>query len=235
MASPFDRSPDMDYFQSIEQAFIRLRGTPFQMSPDDYDVAGDWRRQEIPAEVVAEVLVKVVWEHESKGNDVPLRLAYYRPAVLATWKERRRLAAPGDTLDVPDFDLPGRLAALAAALTKGQASVSTLDLHADADAVQALVARAPDVEAIEEALALLDRELLDRAAGSLDDAGRRELDEQLDQSLAQLAARLPGGASQTARQRLIDELVRRRFDLPVLSLFSLDALADIAGERSSVG
>ena len=224
MVSHFDTSPDQEYFQAVEQAFIALRGTPFEMSPDDYGVARQWRRDGVPVELVAEVLADAIRRLEAQDAEVPLRLAYYRRQVGAAWKERRRLQAPGDALDLPGLDITGRLDALARALP------GAVWTQGAPDRVRALVEQASDAESIEDALSALDRELLAAAAESLDADGRRELDDQLTLALDRLAARLPGGASPAARSRLRDELLRRHFDLPVLSLFSLQAAA---GERPS--
>jgi len=98
----------------------------------------------------------------------------------------------------------------------------------------ALPARLPDREqwatriralegesaAVERQLAELDRELLDRLVDVLSADEKAELDRELDARVAVLAQRLPREEVEPARQGLARQLLRRRWELPVLSLFS---------------
>jgi hypothetical protein len=74
--------------------------------------------------------------------------------------------------------------------------------------------------AVEERLMALDEEALDRAEDLLDEAAAAALDEDLSGALARLRTRLPAVELEAARQRLRRDLLRRRFALPLLSLFS---------------
>ncbi len=63
--SPFE------FFKEIERHFIRARGTPLLLSPDDYRVAKGWFEAGIPLEIVIEVLYEFFTENKKFA---PLRV-----------------------------------------------------------------------------------------------------------------------------------------------------------------
>ncbi len=48
----FPQSDDYRFFKAIEAEFIRLRITPLQPSPDDFQIAKAWRAAGAPLELV---------------------------------------------------------------------------------------------------------------------------------------------------------------------------------------
>jgi hypothetical protein len=84
--------------------------------------------------------------------------------------------------------------------------------------------RAADPQAIEERLADLDREVLDGAWAALGEAERESVEARVAATLASLASRLPADEVEAARARLARQVLRQSLGLPVLSLFSPEAL-----------
>lgn len=208
---------DHAYFRAIEDAFIRLRGSPLLLAPADWRVAQRWRREGVPLALIETTLAEVFAGRAARGARGKVSsLRYCAPAVDAAWEEVRELQAPGEReAAAPSLDVEARLEALAAALPSSLPGRDEL-----AAAIRAL-SGAP--EAVEEALARLDEETLDAAERRLRTAGRAELERQAEASLAAVAGRLPAGEIEAARGRLLRRLLRKRIGLPVLSLFAPEA------------
>src|SRR5262249_7474773 len=113
------------------------------------------------------------------------------------------------------IDVPARLAALAAALPAETAGGAEL-------AARVLALRGGSA-VVEQALAFLDAELLARAGESLAPGLAAQIDAALEPTVATLARRLPAAEIERARDRLRQQVLRKRLGLPILSLFSPDA------------
>ena len=211
-----DEDDDHSYFQAIEETFVALRGSPLLLSPADWQVSRRWHRDGIPLDVIRGAL-REVFEHRkergAKGKISSLR--YCAPAIEAAWEERRELSTPGERAEAPAFDLAARLHALAGRLP---AAFPGRDLLAER--IEAL---GGDPETVEEALAGLDREMLDAAAGSLGGTDREAVEAAVEKTLTGLRGRLPAAELERSRERLAHQILRQRLNLPVLSLFSPDA------------
>jgi hypothetical protein len=209
---------DHAYFQAIEEKFVELRGAPLLLSPVDWQVASRWHQEGVPLELVTRTLEELFARRKERGAKGRISsLRYCVPAVEAAWGDLRELTAPGRRAQAPAFEAAPRLAALSAA-------IAALSGHqALAARVAALSAPASDPQAIEERLAELDREMLDRAEEGLSAELRAEIAAAVGKTLASLAARLPAEELDKARERLSRQILRRRLGLPVLSLFSPEA------------
>ncbi len=217
------------YFLAIERTFIQLRGAPLYLSPADWKVARAWHEEGIPLELVERTLRELFERRKERraaqGDDAKrdtlVTLRYCRRSVEAAWKRQRELLAPALTDEAPKLDLAARLGRLAEALPEGLEERETW--------VRRVVELAeagsgtPDAEAVEEALKRLDAELLASVRGALGAAARTKLAEDLGKSLAVLARRLPAAEIERARPGLEERLLRQHFDLPVLSLFTVEA------------
>lgn len=205
----FPQSEDSRFFKAIEAEFIRLRITPLQLSPDDFQIAKAWRAEGVPLELVLEVLGEKIAGQREKGQEVKRRLSYYRKAVLGAWEKRRELLAPGTRTAAPQIDLERELAALADALPAALAEVSA--------EVRGLKGEPAEVEAQLEALETRALELL---RSGLSPAQEASLRQEIEGATADLRLRLP--ADQLARVKLSLErqLLRQQGRLPVFSIFA---------------
>ncbi len=206
---------------------MRLRGAPLLLSPADWQAARRWHRQGVPLEVVREALEEVFARRRERGAKGRISsLRYCGPAVEAAWRRRSELAAHGERAPAEIFDAASRLRCLAAAVPDRMPGAAALRAR-----LAGLLAAGDDPQAIEERLAGLDREALDTAWEALGEADRRSLEGKVDGALAGLASRLPAAEVESARMRLARQVLRDRLGLPVLSLFSPEAL-DGGGEIS---
>ena len=207
---------DHAYFQAVEEIFVELRGSPLLLSPADWHVARRWHREGVPLELVKRTLADLFAKRKERGAKGKISsLRYCAHAVEAAWAEVRELTAPGHRDEPLAFDVPPRLAALAAALPG-----DLPDREALAERIAALGGGAQEVEA---GLSALDRQMLDAAENGLDEAARDEVLAAVEKTLAALAGRLPAAELDRSRDRLFRQALRRRLALPVLSLFSPEA------------
>jgi hypothetical protein len=175
-------------------------------------VARRWHREGVPLDLVRSTLEEVFAKRKERGAKGKISsLRYCAPAVEAAWADLRELTAPARRAEAPAFEVASLLAGLARSLP-GQ---------------EALAARVAglsgDPQEVEERLATLDREMLDRAWGELDGETRSEVEAAVEKTLASLAGRLPAGELASSRERLVRQTLRRKLGLPVLSLFSPEA------------
>jgi hypothetical protein len=213
---------DQAYFHAIEEAFVRLRGTPLLLSPTDWHVARRWHREGVPLELIQSAMEGVFAGRRERGLKGKVSsLRYCAPAIELAWDHLRELTAPGERERAPavGFDIPLRLRALAAALPAKLAERALWE-----ERIGALEALAPGgSEAVEEGLADLDRDLLDAASARLSAVAEREVEATVERTLATLAGRVPDAELARSREQLRRQILRKRLKLPVLSLFSPEA------------
>jgi len=208
---------DQAYFRAIEEAFLRLRGKATLLAAADWQVAREWRRAGVPIELVIDTMAALF---ERQRQKQPRRgissLSYFRAAVAAAWDDALALRAGGGSV-APEtvLSVPDRLRRLAAALPE------TLPGHEQA--VAELRALEGEVAQVEPRLAAIDRRLLDRLAAELRPEEREPIEQELDRLLAAHGRRLAEPEAEAARSRLRDQALRRRWRIPVLSLFSPEA------------
>lgn len=210
---------DHAYFRAVEDVFIGLRGAPLLLSPADWQVAQRWHRMGVPLALIETTLTEVFTKRGERGARGRIQsLRYCAPAVEAAWEEIQELQAPGEReAEAPALDVPARLAALAAALPP--------KLPGRDELAAAIGALDGPPERVEQALTRLDERTLDAAERRLRAPGREELERQAEASLAGVAGRLPAAEVEAARARLVRRLLRKRLELPVLSLFGPEAEA----------
>jgi hypothetical protein len=218
MSGTAETAEDSDhaYFQAIEEVFVALRGAPLLLSPTDWQVARRWHREGIPLDLVKRTLAEVFEKRKERGAKGKISsLRYCAPAVEAAWADLRELTAPGHRTEAPAFEVPPRLAALAAALPIGLSGRESLAAR--------IAALGGDPREVEERLSALDREMLAAAQDGLDPETRAEVEAAVEKTLSALKGRLPAEELESSRERLAHQVLRRRLGLPVLSLFSPEA------------
>ena len=207
------------YFRAIEATFIRLRGSPLLLSPEDWRQADAWRRGGVPLELVLATLEQVFARRAERGAAGKIQsLRYCAPAVETAWQEVEALTAGGRRRRAQAVDVAARLAALAASLPPAQAELATK--------VRALSGPTDEVE---RALAALDEEMMASALVALGEDERRALEKRTAAALAALSGRIEAEELDEARGRLLRQALRRARGLPVLSLFSSEAAAGDPG------
>ena len=204
---------ETDYFRTIEDAFIELRGSPFLLSPSDWRLAQSWYRDGIPVELVIDAIRGVFERRAERGAGRKVQsLRYCAAGVESAWRDRLELGAPGVANEASSIDVAGRLEALAAALP--------VDLAARERWVQNIRGAGDGARAAEERLMVLDDELMTACLQALGDQERSELAAEVEVSLAAVGRRSAPEVLEHDRQRLLRDAVRRRLGVPLLSLFA---------------
>ena len=211
---------DRDYFETIEEEFIRLRGAPLLLSPADWRLADRWRQQGVPLVLVLES-IRLVFERRAERQaaspDAPQRkvssLRYCRPAVEKAWAEYRELGGASARQPRPAaIDVQARLQALADAIPP-----ATVDIESWRRRLLELRGPAP---AVEDRLVGLDRELVDSAFALLPERDRETVTTEAETALGRTAGHIDPERLAELRRRMVRRLVRERLGLPLLSLFA---------------
>ncbi len=208
-----DNGESQAYFRAIEEAFIRLRGAPLLLSPEDWRQADEWRRRGLPLELVLATLEQVFARRAARGATGRIQsLRYCAPAVETAWQEVEALTAGGRRREALALDVGARLAALADSLPPGEAALA-----------QRLRGLGGTTSEVETALAVLDEEMMSAALAAISADERRTLERRTAAALEALAGRMEPDELAEARDRLLRQALRRARGLPVLSLFSSEA------------
>lgn len=211
---------DREYFETIEEEFIRLRGAPLLLSPADWRLADRWRQEGVPLFLVLES-IRLVFERRAERQAASPEaqqrkvssLRYCRPAVEKAWAEYRELGGASARQPRPAaIDVRSRLQSLAAAIPP-----ATVDVESWRRRLLELQGPAPVVE---DRLVGLDRELVDRAFELLPHRDREEVTTEAEAALGRMAGRVDLERLEELRRRMVRRLVRERLGLPLLSLFA---------------
>jgi len=207
---------EQQYFRTIEDVFIRLRGTPFLLSPRDWRLTAQWYEAGIPVELVCRALEDLFDRRLERGEKGRVQsLKYCASAVEDAWREQRELGSASQGSDDYSVDIPGRLAALAESLPP--------DLAGRDSWARRIGGIEGSAQAVEDVLVSLDREMLEAVARDLGVEERRVLESEVESALSALEGRVSDEVLSADRERLSREAVRRQVGLPLLSLFSPDA------------
>lgn len=211
---------DREYFETIEEEFIRLRGAPLLLSPADWRLADRWRREGVPLSLVLES-IRLAFERRAERQVASPAarqrkvnsLRYCRPAVEKAWAEYRELGGASARQPRPAaIDVRARLQALADAIPP-----ATADLERWRQRLLELQGSAP---AVEDRLVGLDRELVDRAFELLPLPEKETVAAEAEAALGRMASRVDPERLADLRRRMVRRLVRERLGLPLLSLFA---------------
>ena len=208
-----EETDSQSYFHAVEEAFVRLRGSPLLLSPADWKTAQRWRQLGIPLEFVLRALEEVFDRRRERGRSGKVNsLRYCAQHVEKTWSEVAELLAPGRRDDDSVVDVGERLERLADALP--------LDWSETPSLVRSIRALAGSSELIEGELSGLDGDMLRRAAAALEVGDRQALAARVEARLRSLADRLEPRQLARVRGHLESQEIRAQLSLPVLSLFS---------------
>jgi hypothetical protein len=203
-----------EYFRQLEEEWLRLKGSGGLLSAADWQVAEAWRDAGVPIDL-AMATMRDVWARRRERGGSTQRISslkYFAPSVASAWEEVRLLVGPRQSALLDAVDVPERLSALASAIPDGIPDAAAWRRR--------LGDLSGDTKTVEDALAEFDRVLIERLIGSLEPAERAALDATVEKRLAPLLARLSVEQAEESRPRLLREAVRRRFRVPVFSLFT---------------
>lgn len=204
---------DQAYFRAIEETFIGLRGTPFLLSPADWQQAQQWHRQGIPLELVLATLEALFRARSESGTKRKVQsLRYCASAVEEAWQELNTLTASGTRTPPEPLDPARRLRVLAESIPESLPNRDEISGR--------ILALSGNSEEIERGLMMLDQLVLQSTFDAMSESEQDTLHSQVGSALAKLDQRLGYGSHPEVRQRLFDQTVRSTAGLPFLSLFS---------------
>jgi hypothetical protein len=222
-AEPGTSAEDQAYFRALEDLFLRLRGSATLLAAADWHVAREWRHAGIPIELIAEVMQRLFDRQRERAPKRGISsLRYFRAAVASAWDEALALRAGGFRDAAAERPVPERLEALAAALPE--------DLPGRAELAEEILALRGSVSTVEPKLAKIDTALIARLEAGLAPEARAALALETERALAPLRRRLSESAARAGEERLRIQALRRRYRLPLLSLFAPEAAAPESGE-----
>lgn len=227
--APEPPEDEASYGTRVEDAFVAERGTPFLLSPKDWQLICSWRDAGIPSDTVIRAVRGAFGKKRARGDLSKISsLAYCENAVVVLWEmERRGLVGahgPRRAAEGEAFDAAPRIAALAASLAAAEAAVpegaeaaaATEALGACRAAVEALDPGA-GLEALEEALGKAEKSLVKKLEKALGDAGQERLARDVEEEVGDVS-----GLPKETRRRVLSAVraraVRRLFGLAPLTL-----------------
>ncbi|MGB5549034.1 MAG: hypothetical protein WBO74_00930 [Thermoanaerobaculia bacterium] len=206
------------YFEVIETVFVRLRGAPLLLSPADWQVAREWFEAGIPLDLVRQTLESVFARRKERGARGRIQsLRYCADSVWQAWDQTRELEAGGVRQTVATMNVQARLSGISGSLPE-----ELSDREEWVERIEGLSGTSAEVE---NSLAELDAQLLAAVERSLNGPDRERLTARVDAVIAGLQARLPEEEIGSARDRIRRGSLRELAQLPLLSLFSTEALS----------
>ncbi len=210
-----------DYFTAIETEFIRRRGSPFLLSPKDFELIRRWRELGIPADDVCRGIADAFDRRAERGALSRINsVSYCEGAVLEAWETNASARVGKVRAGSEEGDTESVLDRLSDALTRSAAgNPAASDAIGNAvKAVRKLQGAGRSAEQIEASLARLEKKLLKEAAGSLPDGVMAEIEAEADRRLSGDREAMEARAFQRTRDVLVRRRLRQVLGIPRLSL-----------------
>ncbi|HET7433089.1 MAG TPA: hypothetical protein VFN10_00105 [Thermoanaerobaculia bacterium] len=197
------------YFDEIEAHFALRRGTPFIVSPKDWELMKKWQAEGIPLPVVIEAIDAVFEKNETSGRRKTISsLSYCRHSVKELWQERRALQV-GEGSSTPEEGAGPLLDALAEALAES-------GVAGEMPARVRELVKESSIPRIEERLMELEHEMID-ALLAAHPAEAEAIRADVARALA--GTTLDEKTRARTEEANLRRLVRERFGLPRMTLF----------------
>ena len=213
---------DRAYYEAVEAAFIRRRGTPFLLSPKDFALVREWRALGIPLAVVERGIDEAFSRREERGVSGRVNaLSYCRDAVLVAWEGAAETAVGrGGLAEAPAAETAAALDRLAEALSAALASRPDLaaPLAAASGSLERLRKGERAAQDVETSLARLDRKLANELYDALPAAEREEIATGVARQLGAARVSMDEAAAEKTARALTRRAVRERLSLPRLTL-----------------
>jgi len=213
---------DRAYYEAVEAAFIRRRGTPFLLSPKDFALVKEWRGLGIPLPVVERGIDEAFSRREERSAAGRVNaISYCRDAVLVAWERAADTAVGrGGGREAPLADTGPALARLTESLSAalGKRPELAAPLEAALRSLERLTKGARAAGDVEASLARVDRKLANDLHDALPPAERDEIAAGVARQLAAAKVSMDEGAAEKTARALTRRAVRERLSLPRLTL-----------------
>ena len=210
-----------DYFTAIETEFIRRRGSPFLLSPKDFELIRRWRELGIPAGDVCRGIADAFDRRAERGALSRINsVSYCEGAVLEAWEKNASARVGKGHPGSEEGDTASALERLAESLARAaQENPAAAEVIENAGkAVRKLQGAGRSAEQIETSLARLEKKLLKEAAASLPASLLAAIEAEADRRLAGDRGAMEGRAFQRTRDVLVRRRLRAELGIPRLSL-----------------
>ena len=227
-----------EFCREIETYLCRKNdGHLIRVTGPSFDLVAHWAEEGVPLKVAFAGIDRYFERYYRRGpRRRPVRIDFCEADVLDVFDEWRRATgvtvrspldlARGDSQQSTKQSLPAHLQRVVLKLTSARTSGA---LGPESDSLIDRVAREleearGDARGVRgerrrqlvDRLAALDRELLQQARATLDDAVREELTREADAELAPFKAGMTADVFARARDAAIDRLVQERMHLPTV-------------------
>ena len=216
-----ETAEDRAFYEAVEAAFIRRRGTPFLLSPTDFALLKQWRALGVPLEAVQAGIDDAFTRREERNATGRVNsLAYCRDAILEAWERRMETSRGKGGGAATEPDTGTALAALSHRLEEARGARPDLDapLSSALRSLARLAQSGKGAQEIEASLARLDRRLAGELYDAFPEPERAELDGEVSRLLAGAGDRMDEATAAKTRRALSRRSVRERLALPRLSL-----------------
>jgi hypothetical protein len=214
--------PEAEYYQTVEEYFVSLRGDPLMLSNTDWNLVRSWRLQGLPLRIVLRGVRDALdahahgWSRDRKVKS----LAYCKAAVdTAGERWRRALALGGDEGQDAAEALRGFARDLGAARDLGPRG------RAQAAAIAGELLQRVEAGSLDAVTAWLSERETRLLAAIQEDLGPervRALEAEVDAGLERWRSRMPAQVIETLRRESLARRVLEAHGLPRLSLFHLE-------------
>src|SRR5512132_2954321 len=180
---------DREFFAAAEAAFIRRRGTPFLLSPKDFELLKEWRALGVPIEAIDQGIDDAFSRREERGAVGRVNsLSYCRDAVLLAWERRSEAMVGRGTGRAVEPPLAAAAVLGAFAARLGEIASERSELAPPLESARRSLARLADSDrdpvSIEESLVRLDKKLANAIYEALSEEERASVDAEVSQQLA---------------------------------------------------
>ncbi len=210
------------YVEAIEETLQQLRGKPVVMSPADLERVLDWFRRDVPLHLVLRTMETLgARTGHGRQRSRPRSLAYFEEAVedcFVTF-QHAQVGARREASTTPIETLVSVLRQAAAAVDRSGAPLEARSAASRA-LLQLAEGRALQTAQV-DVVSTIDSDLLAACRQALTEDDQRSLDAAVECELAPFSTEMSQPAATRARELARVRLLRRRFDLPDLSLLPL--------------
>ena len=213
---------DPEYYSAVESEFIRRRGTPFLLSPKDFQLIHQWRKAGIPVEDVVAGIGEAFDRRTQRAALARVNsLSYCEGAVLEIWESRARArvgrARPADSASLDPGPVLEEIRQEILLFREREPRMAPAADRA-LSSLERLKASDRSAETIDAALARIEKRLLAEIKEAIDPDELERIEEDSRCLLGAEADSMEEAAARRTLSALARRKIRERFGVPRLTL-----------------
>ncbi len=215
---------EAEYYQTIEESFVALRGDPLILSNADWLLVRRWRTRGYPLRIVLRGIRDALDAHaHSFDRQRPVRSLRYCEgeveAALERWHRALGAGADGGDSAASRLRELSRRIAAGADLPPGLAPLARRAAETLAVRAEALASSSGDPEQLEAWLVRQEKTLVRAAVAALPGAERAALEGEIKRDLEPYRGRMPEVVLAQVREESLARRLLERWCLPRLTLY----------------